>query len=411
MIEMPVLLPDEWLNGYLDRLRGRNNCKDRQNLYQLIYRHFPKSHSSILQPLSILLNRPESEIRFQHTLVPTIRLRTETISPDYVSPKVVTRKTQYHYKFCVHCIEEDKPYLGFPYLRRSHQITGIDWCLKHQYELGVCDERVSIDLQPSTGHRGHTPLFGQHPIIQRYVDIYEGLFTCAKQLSAEYVSLVLSMQAEKLGLNQSRTKTARCLSDILVEELSGKWLFDHFPVLKKKETNKFIPSIDGVTILRYQNHAVPHYVLAAAALFENADEALNALINSTKLPLKPVRAMVKRPAAFWKSEELLEIYLRNAGQAREISDEIGGTYDQNRLNLINYGLPPLGMLSNETIHAISDFYNGTPLTEIYLRAGVNQTHITQITKHARSDFAGIFNQIKNALLINNQLRVDRIKVT
>jgi len=322
---------------------------------------------------------------------------------------------QSHVRYCVHCINEDIGYKGFPYLRRSHQITGIDWCLKHQYQLHTNDssEMPGIDVLKSKAnqHGSEHPLLEQHPIIQRYVDIYEGLFNFANLLSAENVSWVLFEQAEKLGLNRSGSKTAKCLSDILVEELSSKWLFDHFPVLQNKETNKFIPSIDGVTIFRYQNHAVPHYVLAAAALFENADDALNALINSTKLTLKPVRAMVKRTSTFWKSDELLDIYIRNVGQGREISDEIGGTYDQNRLNLIKYGLPPLGKLSNETIHAISDFYSGTPLTEIQFRAEVNQAHLTQIIDQARSDFPGIFNQLKNALLENNQHRLDRIKAT
>lgn len=396
MIEIPILLPDEWLNGYLHRLRYLNSCKDKYILYQLIYQKFPKTTFSIIQSLSILLNLPEREILLQHTLVPAI-LRSESERSGRDSPRVIPQRMQGCIKFCSHCIKEDIAQWGVPYLHRTHQIVGVDWCLKHQYELQSDFTAEILDLKvlalKSDLKSCRNPLFHQHPITQKYVAIYEGLINYGKQPQIDQVSLVLSTRAKELGLCQKSTKSARFLSDLIIETASCKWLFNHFRMLSDKQPNKFIGLIDRVTQIRGRRPAVPNYVLAAAVMYENADDALNALISSFNIELKPLRARIKRSDAFWKSDEVREIYIKNAGKHKEITEEIGGNYVYNMRSLKSHGLPSLGLLSHKTIQAICDYYNGIPLSHIYKRPGIKQKSIDHIITHARDDFKGIITEI------------------
>ncbi|MGP1716400.1 MAG: TniQ family protein [Methylophilus sp.] len=414
MLEVSALMPEEWLHGYFSRLAVQNSCLDIPQLNKLIAPLPPHDSPESIPKIAKLLDRPVQDLIQQHTLFPAKHAIYFKTYSEAHQVKISMRKMQKPVKFCHQCIEEDWEYVGqgFPYLRRIHQVTGIDWCLKHKCRLGFS----SLDDIPGPGQFGllheqsiiQEPLESQHEIIQKYVEIFEGLISNSLTLSADHVSLVLEQQAKKAGFNTSPAKSARCISDVLVEEISSDWLLRNFPTLKAKVTNKALKTIDGAAVFRLQNHNVTNYVLAAAVLFDSADEALMTLNNSSNMELKPRRALIKRNAEFWRGNDLRQIYIKNLGTGKAIADDIGGDYDQVRQNLIKYGLPPLTNLSLETIKALADFYKGATLAEILSRPGVNREHFEQVVRSAGNQFGEILNQIKEALMQKSTERLNRI---
>ncbi|ACT48379.1 TniQ family protein [Methylotenera mobilis] len=417
MMYIPKILPDEWINGYYEHIKFLNEHWYQENIIDALQKELKLDKSkNIIETIAALIDQPIENIVWKHTLIPAIRAITDsnpsTRHGNYHLDALGTRKMVKHARFCENCIQEDIKTWRYPYLRRSHQLTGIEWCLKHQGKLQEFETTKIPDpkslRQITNFSTTKSLLSNQHPIIRRYVDIFDGLTTNNSPISAEHASWVLSEQAIKLGLNRSPKKTGRNLSDIAIEEISGEWLFDNFPVLKNKQPQQFIPSIDGVTIFRFQNHSVHHFILGAAILFSDADEALNKLIHSQQDSKKSLRKLIKRPESFWRSDELRDLYIKHSGSCRDLTTEIGGSYDQNRVNLLKYELPPLSILSNDTIVAIGDFYDGAPLLEVLQKPNINNKQLEYIVRNAGNTFRDIFNQIKPALLKNNVLKVNKI---
>lgn len=421
MIHVPTIMPDEWLNGYLERLKFLNGYRSQKNITELLQQELKLEKTvSMVEILAALLNQSTENIVWQHTLIPAIRAITDnnpsvrhgdTSKANHLR-MLGTRKMVHHPRYCPKCVKEDVGYRGFAYFRRSHQITGIDWCLKHQIKLKNIEESaiptpISL-MQKANSEILSSSFIEQSPAIERYVHIFDGLVSNQFPVSAEHASWVLSEQAIKLGLNRSPNKQGTTLSDIAIVEIPHQWLLDNFPVLKNKQTHQFIPSIDGVTIFRFQNHTVPNFVLGAALLFGNADEALNKLIHLKQVHKKPVRKLIKRPTDFWRSDELVGLYIKHRGSCSDITEEIGGSYDQNRINLTKNGLPPLSILSNETIQAISDFYAGAFILDVLRRPSVNSIQLEYIIRNTGNTFGSIFNRIKSSLLENNALKVKKI---
>lgn len=414
MIQTSVLMPDEWLSGYLSRLADLNGCKDFENLNLLLKALPPFESPHVISKLALLLGMSVTELIQHHTLFPakhTVQFRKYTQS---LQLELSMRSMRKSIRYCAECLEEDWSYPnGFPYLRKSHQVTGIDWCMKHECSLW---DYLGDDI-PGPSKLYHllgqdftkTFLRDQHPIIRKYVDIYDGLISKPIFVSSDNASWVLSLKANELGLNHSRVRAGRCLSDILLEAVPSDWLFNNFPAMKAKQPNQFVNSFDGVAVFRLQNHDVTNYVLAAAVLFETADEALNTFNDSVSLKLKPRRAMVRRGAEYWRGENFHQVYSRNLGECKAITAEIGGSYDQNRINLIRHGLPPLSSLSIETIQALYDFYNGASIVEIMSRPGLNHLHFERIIRDAGNNFKAIFNDIKNSLIEKSLLKINKIK--
>lgn len=414
MIQTSVLMPDEWLSGYFSRLADLNGCKDFENLSLLLKALPPFESPHVISKLALLLGKSIPELIQHHTLFPAKHAVQFRKYNQALQLEVSMRSMQKSVRYCVECLKEDCGYPNdLPYLRRTHQVTGIDWCMKH--ECSLC--AYSGDDIPGPSQLYHllgqyptkTSLKDQHPIIRKYADIYDGLISKPIFVPSDNASWVLSLKANELGLNHSTARTGRCLSDILIEDLSSDWLFNNFPAMKAKQTNQFINSFDGVAVFRLQNHDVTNYVLAAAVLFETADEALNTFKDSVSLKLKPRRTIVRRGTEYWRGEHFHRVYSRNLGECKAITAEIGGSYEQNRVNLIRHGLPPLSSLSIETIQALYDFYNGASIQEIMSRPGLNHLYFERIIRDAGNNFKAIFNDIKNLLIEKSLLKINKIK--
>lgn len=404
-LNIPKLMPDEMLLWYFERLARLNGHASGARFIASLKRSAPE-HAALypIQIASRLLGISTKDIAYGHTLLPFYRSITNIHAHIEHGDDSHSRLMRLGMKIkagktnvCTECIHEDLSYWGFAYLRRSHQLPGNQWCQKHQRDL------VSIqkDLINADENIFHTDYLEDRspsnptPVINRYLQIAESLSYRRVPLHADNISKVLSKRAKHAGVMFNASGSGRPLSDLLLEQIPNLWLHEHFPVFQEKQPGKFLPALDGVCVFRFQHHQPSHYMLAAAMLFDHADDAVNALISSSSFNLPKKRAMVKRDAAFWTSPEFLAVYIKNKGSVKLISQEIGGNYDTTRVNLPRYGLPPISGFSKRMTQALLDFSKGKPLSQVIASADFDIDRFGDIVRLASPQFYIALETIQN----------------
>lgn len=404
---IPCIQPDEWLNGYIERLAILNAYNDAKSMFSML------GIKDKLDFISKLLNITTENLIQGYTLMPVLRsivssgdgiTHGNSASQNLNSIKGFQSYSE-HVKFCYQCQQEDISYLGYQYVRRSHQLYGALWCQKHNCALHEAskDKIAKIFRSDPDGwvdQHSHP----NHPIIERFIHISDALLSVKQPTHGDQVSWGLSKQAAVIGIRFNIKGVGTPLSDYANQKIPHEWLHSFFPQLKNKPLGDFIPAIDGSCVFRLQHHAHPTYILAAALLFENADDALNCILTKQKIP--PARKILRRDEAFWTSDDLYKIYIRHKGNCLSICKEIEGDYDTVRVNLVKHGLPPLTGLSQGTLKALLDFHHGTNLVEILARHNIQVNHFNHILRHSspklflalkRLDVA-LFEQRKNLKL-------------
>lgn len=404
-LSIPKLMPDEMLIWYFERLARSNGYENGARFIVAIKRLVPELTSlNSIQIASRLLGVSAKDIAYGHTQIPFYRsitnFQVHVEHGDESHPSLMrlgmTIKTG-KANICAECIHEDLGYWGFAYLRRSHQIPGNEWCQKHQRGL-ISIQKDTLSADADIFHATHLADHSSshpHPVINRYIQIAESLSYRKAPLLADKVSKVLSERAKQAGVMFNASGSGRPLSDLLLEQIPNVWLHEHFPVFQEKQKGKFLAALDGVCVFRFQNHKPSHYMLAAAMLFDHADDAVNAFISESTSNLPKKRALVKREAEFWTSPEFLDTYVKHRGNVRWISDEIGGHYDTTRVNLSKYGLPPIQGFSRTMTQALLDFSKGKPLSQIIASADFDIDRFGNIIQTAHHQFYIALETIQN----------------
>lgn len=92
---------------------------------------------------------------------------------------------------------------------------------------------------------------------------------------------MLRRRAESKGLETVRDRGRRpLLSDFIRDTFPRDWLATVYPELVDKLTGHTMVKVDGVLFMGSSASSVWPYLLAAAVLYDDADEALNELFNA-----------------------------------------------------------------------------------------------------------------------------------
>lgn len=399
---IPHIQPDEWLNGYIERLAILNAYKNAKSMFGKLG---ISTDTDKLNFIAKLLDITTETLVQEYTLIPAFRsiVSTGEAIPhgNFMQPKLKTnlgfQNYSEHARFCFQCQQEDIGYLGYQYVRRSHQLFGALWCHKHNATLHEISNDQIVEVIKSepqiSADQPHKP---KHAIIDRFLHISDALLSVKHPTHGDQVSWGLHKRAATMGVRFNIKGKGVPLSDYANENIPHEWLHEFFPKLKHKIPGEFIHAIDGACVFRLQHHHPPTYVLAAALLFENADEALNCIL--TKYSIPPARKIVRRNEQYWNSNNLYNIYVRHKGNCLAISKEIDGHYDTVRVNLIKYGLPPLTGLSKGTLRALKDFHNGASLTDVVARNDIQLKLFNHAIRHAGPRFFMALEQLDTALL-------------
>lgn len=312
-LQRPTILPDELAHSYALRVLILNAFDSLESIIAAVAENGtidPKITK--LEFLAWIAEVDVSTFLRFHTLTPFQQAFTIGATPrthgeeqDDNLRYVAFRVKVPYFRVCAACKQEDLGYRGLPILRVSHHIAGVEYCDKHERPListGFETDHIPrikkfswADVLPETTQG----LVQENEVTKRYAAISIALLARSETIPVRHVSDVITSRAKQLGLRRAKLGQRKTLSDLVLEKTPMDWINRLLPCVLKQKTaaGVFTPSLDGV-----MNPAVicrpEAYVIAMAALYSDADEALLHLATAQMPPeSRQTHARHSRPGA------------------------------------------------------------------------------------------------------------------
>lgn len=355
MLIRPLPFPDELdegYAGYVMRLNGMGSMKDLNRLMREWAGCQDKSWREVsrLEVISKVANLSVMDFVLHHTTLP---LRRGITSYQADLPHGSERNKKIWWSaamreartgafFCQCCAREDLDFHGRSYWRRSHQVPGQLICQKHGIPLSFCRNSSAFHQAPSSwigNCESVDAMWAQevtaNETIARYLAICDGLMDRNQPFAVNHVRSVLFRKGASMGLQTNGGKVkAPLLSDIVIEQCGRQWLALVVPDLAEKPEKKPLSKLDGVFYLTTSASTTFAYVLACAALFESADEAINALAS----PLPITEKVRERKTIEIDPDALVSAYISVGGSYAKTAKQLGIAFTSvaNRLSVLGY---------------------------------------------------------------------------
>lgn len=344
----PEPLPDELANGYQGRFLSLNGLRhDREALAGVADWVQREIGSSIdLSPVEVLAwMAGQSSERFvqDHTTLPFRRsVISDASDLPHGSPqrrplllKRALCDTRAYACFCSQCVEEDVRFHGHSYWRRSHQLPGIYWCSKHDQALHYVTQENPFSRFPATWLEESCEQFCPEWVsallsskyIQRYASICNDLLMSDKPVNTFSVQRALRAVAVTRGIPKPVEVHSQDLYNYVQAKADEKWL-------RRVLTKDDLHADDGTVSLGL---SVPSLAAIFAALFDSADEAVNAILQSEqRFPKRDKSSPV------FEASVLREAYMAAKGNHVTVAAMLGVTRKCIATQLKPLGLPPIG---------------------------------------------------------------------
>lgn len=403
-------LADELDRGYLGRLMRINGIRAEKDMFALMFNQLDLANLSRferapLEALSRMAGLTTEQFTQQHSTLPLRRSITSYL-PDlphgcgkrrtllYNSGMLTTRSGAY---FCPLCVKADINFHGVAYWRRELQIPGRLWCDKHEIPLQYVATEAAFLTSPfnwlEKSEKVPEALVDRSicdRYVNRFLEICEGMIVRDKPLEVRFVSAALRCQAERRGLETVRDRGRYpLLSDVIRDSYPREWLTTVYPDLVNKVTGKTMVKVDGVLFMGSSSSSVWPYLLAAGVLYDDADEAQNALINaSTAVSVSKRRS--GPVAQLLKSEELLGQYVRHKGSHSSLAKEQGVSLSVLKSRLAAEGLPDLtpsrDRSKRKDIAVIAFYLEEKSLAQSCQLGGLSMTEMESLIRRSSLDF-------------------------
>jgi hypothetical protein len=287
-------------------------------------------------------------------------------------------------------MREDLNYWGFPILRVSHHVHGIDSCVKHLQPLTStsCEtshisriRKFSWAMIPP----GKSNDFGsQNPVAQRYASIATDLMVRTESIPVTIVSNVIAKRAKLYGLRLSINGKRKLISDLVLESAPEAWIEQLLPGLLRPKRNSgiFSSTLDSVTkpAVVCQPEA---YIIALAVLFPDPDEALSEL-TTAEISFKPrqVAAPARgKPAAAYTATEVAQAYVKSNFSYKALMKTMQRSTVWVRNILARFNLPPASLIGNEaTRAALVRFKSGAGIQSACAATGASEMQLVNLLR-------------------------------
>lgn len=419
--QIPILMPDEFWIGYLGRLLTLNGVIHNKGL---VYTHnllnyilsknnlFFKNHSTFTK-IAIISGSTIETLLQRHSLIPFLRSAnsknqkssSENSVNKYFSFSLI-KKGAY---FCKSCVDEDISYRGVPYWRKSHQLPGINWCLKHDCCLYVVHIKNAMHTSPDIHLQNEaytkcviTEEVKQDPIVQKFSDNVQHFADNGFLFNLTNLAQILKKEASDLNLSIKNKDHGKFISDFLIEKLPASWRNDHFPILNRSVAEKFFNEFDNVVKSKNQVKLI-NILLVISALLHDSTNVFCVLSQYSYTKESP-RSVVLNEIISKKiisEERISKAYIKYFGQTKNIAKEINYSDQITAKLLIYFGYYPLAPITQTTIKALIEFKQGVPIEKLLWSKDVNINHIFLITHPGIKGMREILINIKNDASIND----------
>lgn len=395
---IPDPMPEEPAKGYGGRLARWNGLDGRADLAKIaqdvVAGPLPTSTKEIVLLARLVEKKTERFVR-DHTFMPyTQSMERERYGENAFGSEEALeqisnsgfRLARRHPHYCPQCLAEDRPYHGFTYWRREPQLPGRAWCFKHFCPLSWVAGADVFSLAPSMAAKASVVLDSkwverlmQAPLLHRFFNVQDGLLSLKAPLRQSPVSRMLRDRATQLGFHSGRGKVkGRLLSEHLREVVDKAWLADVFPGLDEAHQGYFEP-IDAATRGHHNSCSPTGYAIAAAVLWDDADEALNEILGAERNDV--VREARPKTQPLADTAVLKKAYVDAAGNHVEVARQLALPQSSVASTLKALGLPALGQPDDRVLKAAHDFlHRGYSLEKAAI---ANQIPLEELEKFVR----------------------------
>lgn len=400
---IPEPLPCELSPGYARRLATMNTyqvaMKGIKALHLYLFGESGTDPSrSFTEKLVAISGLPMEDFLRHHTLFPYRHVFTshpaaidgQISFSALVGPNPSIRHLQQGAFCCPDCVREDLDFWGFSFFRREHHLPGVWFCGKHRTSLVGSTKADPLEITPNAllkwpqlERTGVDPSIQDHPIVARYTAISEAWLSPRAPISLNRAVIIIKRRARDLGIRDGRSGTGTTLSDVALEQLPQGWLMIVRPELAHPKNN-FRCALDGVMNCTGTPLHTKSYALALALLFDSADSALNAILDTSEpVPTKQVRL----GKDFCTSSHVVDTYIAHRGKALAIAKDLNLSYKHTRQGILQRsGLPALSLSRQATLQALVDFGKGASLSEAFNRKGANREDAERLLRVASARF-------------------------
>ena len=297
MLLQPAPFPEEMDLGYLGRIRHTNGYRYDHLLWRAIAVHVGSGKGATRHELlSQMAGQTSEQFARNHTSIPFRRAITRNY-PHIPHGSLQMRtllfgRTPHHGDFqvffCEECVKEDVNFHGISYWRRDHQMPGQIWCPKHAIPLHFAKSKDSFGAFPKEllgRSQMHDAKFVSEArgnlSVQRYLELANAMYDRTAPLDSRSVGPIIKGRAEKLGLVKTqRVRSKHPVDDRVQNAFPAQWLS---AVLRGKTPSSGCPFNPSASVV--------WHLLVIAVLFENTDEAINALataaVSGSHEPIDP----------------------------------------------------------------------------------------------------------------------------
>lgn len=307
----PTILPDEIAGSYRGALARFNGFGHRSLIDQegrvraLIDEWIGRGSSPIpeapLARLAAVAGEGESHFRQHRTLGPlmfaVINPQRRSSVSNRLQKSLGNEATKRDLCLCSDCVAADLDSFGRSYWRREHQLPGVFWCAKHKKALRAVQATHAYMAAPSTllessqeyDYEWVRTLWNDANI-SRYLDVLSLFSDSTEPFTAPVVRDALRISARPKGYqvhpNQGRpvSTTKAILSHEAHTQFPVEWLRRTFETYRRPHPFKFQSWLDGTLWLPIPPTTSSGYALAAAMLFDSAEEFMTAVRAQQAIP-------------------------------------------------------------------------------------------------------------------------------
>lgn len=288
--------------------------------------------------------------------------------------------------YCLDCVKEDIASNSFSYWRRSHQLPGVFWCLKHKCQL--FNSKIG---NRTFDHMPHLEMDGCHifseaefsevlanPVIQRYVDIMLAVLDAERPTPFIQASFRMSELLKRHQLRIGKKGQQMTLTEKILEQVPMHWLRMIYPDISRRSTGEYFNPIDNLALGPAADQS---YILALAVLFDSSDEALDYWYDDIEVMFVGGESQWKSSSCIWKNDKLVKLLIQHNENHRSLSQALGVDATHVQHVMTAAGVPALA-LENMYLacKAIIDFQKGMSLQSACEANGANLDEVEMLVR-------------------------------